>query len=161
MDKTTQQTMFSSKTGEWATPKDFFDKLDWRFGKFTLDPCATDDNHKTRKYYTQNDDGLSQDWEGETVFVNPPYSNLSQWVEKSYRESLKDDTKVVLLIPARTDTRYWHDYVMKASEIHFIKGRLKFGDSKNSAPFPSAVIVFHTGSGYIRNMYPSVYTMER
>jgi len=161
MNKTTQKTLFSSKTGEWATPQEFFNKLDWRFGKFTLDPCATNDNHKTKKYYTLEDNGLAQDWEGETVFVNPPYRNLSEWVEKGYRESQKDDTKVVMLIPARTDTKYWHKYVMRASEIHFIKGRLKFGDSKNSAPFPSAVVVFNSGSSYIRNLYPSVYTMER
>jgi len=161
MNKTTQKTLFSSKTGEWATPQEFFNKLDWRFGKFTLDPCATNDNHKTKKYYTLEDNGLAQDWEGETVFVNPPYGNLSEWVEKGYRESQKDDTKVVMLIPARTDTKYWHKYVMRASEIHFIKGRLKFGDSKNSAPFPSAVVVFNSGSSYIRNLYPSVYTMER
>ena len=161
MNKTTQKTLFSSKTGEWATPQEFFNKLDWRFGKFTLDPCATNDNHKAKKYYTLEDNGLAQDWEGETVFVNPPYRNLSEWVEKGYRESQKDDTKVVMLIPARTDTKYWHKYVMRASEIHFIKGRLKFGDSKNSAPFPSAVVVFNSGSSYIRNLYPSVYTMER
>ena len=161
MNKTTQKTLFSSKTGEWATPQEFFNKLDWRFGKFTLDPCATNDNHKTKKYYTLEDNGLAQDWEGETVFVNPPYRNLSEWVEKGYRESQKDNTKVVMLIPARTDTKYWHNYIMRASEIHFIKGRLKFGDSKNSAPFPSAVVVFNSGSSYVRNLYPSVYTMER
>ena len=161
MNKTTQKTLFSSKTGEWATPTEFFNKLDWRFGKFTLDHCATSENHKTKKYYTLEDNGLAQDWKGETVFVNPPYSNLSEWVEKGYRESQKDDTKVVMLIPARTDTKYWHNYVMRAAEIHFIKGRLKFGDSKNSAPFPSAVVVFNPGTSYVRNLYPSVYTMER
>ena len=161
MNKTTQKVLFSSKTGEWETPQDFFNKLDWRFGKFTLDPCATNDNHKTKKHYTIDDNGLAQDWGGETVFVNPPYRNLSEWVEKAYKESQKPGTKVVMLIPSRTDTKYWHKYVMKASEIHFIKGRLKFGDSKNSAPFPSAVIVFGSGPSYIRHLYPSVYTMER
>jgi phage N-6-adenine-methyltransferase len=161
MNKNTQKTLFSSKTGEWETPQDFFDKLDWRFGKFTLDPCASCENHKTKKYYTIENNGLAQDWGGETVFVNPPYRNLSEWVEKAYKESQKPGTKVVMLVPARTDTKYWHKYVMKASEIHFIKGRLKFGDSKNSAPFPSAVIVFSSGTSYIRHLYPSVYTMER
>ena len=161
MNKTTQKTLFSSKTGEWATPQEFFNKLDWRFVKFTLDPCATSENSKTKNYYTLEDNGLSQDWEGETVFVNPPYRNLSEWVEKAYRESQKTDTKVVMLIPARTDTKYWHKYVMRASEIHFIKGRLKFGDSKNSAPFPSAIVVFNSGTSYIRHLHPSVYTMER
>ena len=161
MNKTTQKTLFSSKTGEWATPQEFYDKLDWRFGKFTLDPCATNDNHKTKKYYTIEENGLTQNWGGENVFVNPPYRNLSEWVEKAYNESRKLRTKVVMLIPARTDTKYWHNYVMKATEIHFIKGRLKFGDSKNSAPFPSAVVVFNSGTSYVRHLYPSVYTMER
>jgi len=161
MNKTTQKTLFSSKTGEWETPIDFFNKLDWRFGRFTLDPCATSENHKTKKYYTLEDNGLAQDWEGETVFVNPPYRNLSEWVEKAYKESQKPGTKVVMLVPSRTDTKYWHDYVMKAREIHFIKGRLKFGDSKNSAPFPSAIIVFNAGVSYVQQLYPSVYTMER
>jgi len=161
MNKETQVVMFSSKTGEWTTPTDFFNKLDWRFGKFTLDPCASCENHKTKKYYTFEDNGLAQDWEGETVFVNPPYRNLSEWVEKAYNESQKPGTKVVMLVPSRTDTKYWHKYVMKAREIHFIKGRLKFGDSKNSAPFPSALVVFDSGTPYVRHLYPSIYTMER
>lgn len=161
MNKTTQKTLFSSNSSEWATPQEFFDKLDWRFGKFTLDPCATCENHKTKKYYTMEDDGLAQDWGGETVFVNPPYSHISSWIEKAYTESRKPNTKVVLLIPARTDTRYWHNYVMRGREIHFIKGRLKFGNSKNSAPFPSAVIVFDSNASYIQHLYPTVFTMER
>jgi site-specific DNA-methyltransferase (adenine-specific) len=161
MNKTTQKTLFSSSTGEWSTPQDFFDKLNWRFGKFTLDPCATSENYKTKKYHTLKDNGLIQDWGGENVFVNPPYRDLSLWVEKAYKESLKPDTRVVMLIPARTDTKYWHNYVMKAREVHFIKGRLKFGDSKNSAPFPSAVAIFDSGTTYVRHLYPSIYTMER
>ena len=161
MNKTTQKTLFSSNSSEWATPQDFFNKLDWRFGKFTLDPCATGDNHKTKKYYTLADNGLDQDWGGETVFVNPPYSHISLWIEKAYRESQKPGTKVVMLIPSRTDTKYWHNYVMKSREIHFIKGRLKCGDSKNAAPFPSAVVVFDYNPSYIQHMYPCVYAMER
>ncbi len=161
MNKTTQQTLFSSNSSEWSTPQEFFDKLDWRFGKFTLDPCATCENNKCKKYYNMADDGLAQDWATETVFVNPPYSHISAWIEKAYNESRKLRTKVVMLIPARTDTRYWHNYVMKAREIHFIKGRLKFGDSKNSAPFPSALVVFDSGTPYVRHLYPSIYTMER
>ena len=143
MNKETQVVMFSSKTGEWATPQDFFSKLDWRFGPFDLDPCASPHNTKCANFYTEPEDGLSKDWEGHSVFVNPPYGRgIERWIAKAYKESQKDNTKVVMLIPARTDTRYWHDYVMKASEIHFVKGRLKFGDSDNSAPFPSAVVVF-------------------
>ena len=143
MDKNTKLVMFSSKTGMWATPQEFFDKLDWRFGPFDLDPCASKDNAKCSKFFTEANNGLSQSWEGFTSFVNPPYGRgIDKWIKKAYDESRKENTKVVMLIPSRTDTKYWHNYVMKADEIHFVKGRLKFGDSENSAPFPSAVIVF-------------------
>lgn len=131
---------FSSKTDDWTTPDDFFKKLDEKYN-FTLDPCASDDNHKCKKYYTKEDDGLSKPWSG-TVFMNPPYGReIKLWMEKAYNESLKGTT-VVCLVPARTDTAWWHDYAMKG-DIEFIRGRLKFGNSKNSAPFPSAVIVFN------------------
>jgi len=143
MNKETQKTMFSSKTGNWSTPQEFFDKLNWRFGPFDLDPCATDDNKKCNNFFTKDQDGLLEDWTGHTVFVNPPYGRgIEKWIEKGYRESLKNHTKVVMLIPSRTDTKYWHKYVMMASELYFVKGRLKFGESENSAPFPSAVVVF-------------------
>ena len=133
--------MLSHKSDEWYTPQDLFDRLHQEFN-FTLDPCATDENHKLPKYYTQEDDGLTQDWSGEVVFCNPPYSKVKQWIQKSYEESLKG-AMVVLLIPARTDTIAWHTYIFPhANNIRFLKGRLKFGDSKNSAPFPSAVVVF-------------------
>lgn len=133
---------FSSKTNEWATPQSFFDELNEEF-KFTLDPCATHDNAKCSNYFTFQDDGLSQNWGGNIVFMNPPYGrDIKNWVQKAYEESLNGAT-VVCLIPARTDTTYWHKYIFgKADDIRFIKGRLKFGDSKNSAPFPSAVIVY-------------------
>lgn len=133
---------FSSKTNEWSTPQSFFDELDKEFN-FTLDPCATHDNAKCKKYYTIEDDGLLQDWSKDIVFMNPPYGReIKHWVQKAYEESLKGAT-VVCLIPARTDTSYWHEYIFgKADDIRFIKGRLKFGDGKNSAPFPSAVIVY-------------------
>ena len=143
MDKQTQVVMFSPKTGQWATPQEFFDKLDWRFGPFDLDPCADANNAKCTKFFTEEDNGLSHSWEGHTTFINPPYGRgIEKWIKKAFNESRKENTKVVMLIPARTDTKYWHQYVMKADEIHFVKGRLKFGDSQNSAPFPSAVIVF-------------------
>ena len=147
MNKNTQLTMFSSKTGEWETPKEFFDKLDWRFGPFDLDPCADCMNTKCSNFFTEAEDGLSKDWGGFTAFINPPYGRgIDAWIKKAYEESRKENTKIVMLIPSRTDTKYWHQYVMKADEIHFIKGRLKFGDSVNSAPFPSAVIVFDGSS---------------
>ena len=143
MNKSTQVVMFSSKTGEWATPQDFFNKLDWRFGPFDLDPCADPRNTKCLNFFTEAEDGLSKDWSGFTSFVNPPYGRgLDKWIKKGYEESRREETKVVMLIPSRTDTKYWHDYVMRADEVYFIKGRLKFGDSSNSAPFPSAVVVF-------------------
>lgn len=134
--------LFSSATDLWATPQDFFDKLNSEFG-FTLDPCATKANAKCGKYYTKEEDGLQQDWGGHVVFCNPPYGReLPKWVEKAYNESKKPGTTVVMLIPARTDTRYFHDYIYHKAEIRFLKGRLKFGDSKNSAPFPSMVVIY-------------------
>ena len=134
--------MFSSKTDLWATPQDFFDKLNDEF-HFNLDPCANDENHKCDRYFTKEDNGLEQDWGGHTVFVNPPYGKvLKDWVYISFVESLKHDKTVVMRIPERTDTKYFHDWIYNKAEIRFIKGRLKFGDSKNSAPFPSMVVVF-------------------
>jgi phage N-6-adenine-methyltransferase len=143
MNKNAQLTMFSSKTGEWSTPQDFFDKLNWRFGPFDLDPCADPSNTKCQNFFTEAEDGLSKDWGGFTSFINPPYGRgIDSWIKKGYEESRKEGTKVVMLIPSRTDTKYWHQYIMKADEVYFVKGRLKFGDSTNSAPFPSAVVVF-------------------
>ena len=135
--------MFSSETDLWSTPQDFFDELNAEFN-FTLDPCATRENAKCARFFTVEDDGLKQDWQGETVFCNPPYGReIGKWVKKCYEESKKPGTTVVMLIPARTDTSYFHDYIYgKAREIRFIRGRLKFGDAKNSAPFPSMVVVF-------------------
>ena len=135
--------MFSSKTNEWATPQDFFDTLNKEF-HFTLDPCATHENAKCNKYYTIEDDGLSKSWKGETVFCNPPYGReIKKWIKKAYEES--ENATVVMLIPSRTDTSYFHDYIYNIAESRFIRGRLKFGDSKNSAPFPSMVVVFKKG----------------
>jgi len=144
MDKATQGIMFSSKSNDWATPQDFYNQLDAEF-EFTLDPCASQSSAKCASFYTADDDGLSKDWEGHTVFMNPPYGRkIGNWIQKAYEEGEKSNTRVVALIPARTDTKYWHNYCMKATEIRFVKGRLKFGqgNTKNSAPFPSAVIVF-------------------
>ncbi len=137
------KVMFSSETDLWSTPQDFFDELNAEF-HFTLDPCATRENAKCARFFTVEDDGLKQDWQGETVFCNPPYGReIGKWVKKCYEEAQKPDTIVVMLIPARTDTAWFHDYIYhKAKEIRFIRGRLKFGDAKNSAPFPSMVVVF-------------------
>ena len=133
--------MFSSKTNEWATPQSFFDKLNEEFA-FTLDPCCTHENAKCANHYTIEDDGLSKNWGGQIVFCNPPYGReLPKWVKKCYDES--KHAIVVMLIPARTDTRYFHDYIYHKAEIRFIKGRLKFGNSNQSAPFPSMVVVYN------------------
>jgi phage N-6-adenine-methyltransferase len=132
--------MFSSATDLWATPKDFFAKLDALF-HFTLDPCATHENAKCATYFTEADDGLSMEWKHHVTYVNPPYGRgIGAWVQKGY-ETGKAGGTVVMLLPARTDTQWFHDYCIKG-EITFIKGRLKFGDAKNSAPFPSMVVVF-------------------
>lgn len=126
---------------EYATPDEIFKALDAEF-HFTLDPCSTDDNAKCEKHYTMQDDGLSKSWGGDRVFCNPPYSNIGAWVEKAYRESRQDSTLIVMLIPARTDTRYFHDFIYGRSEIRFIKGRLRFNGINSNAPFPSMVVIF-------------------
>lgn len=143
-----KELMFSSKKQDYETPQDFYEKLDNEF-HFTLDPCADSENAKCKKYFTIEQDGLKQDWIGETVFCNPPYGRkLKDWIKKAYDESLKPNTTVVMLIPARTDTTYFHDYILPYAEIRFIRGRLKFGDSKNAAPFPTMVVIF-------KNLYES------
>ena len=135
------EALFTSNSDEWATPDDFFRELNKEFC-FNLDPCASHENHKCNTYYTVDNDGLSRSWGGCRVFCNPPYSEIDKWVEKAYRESRQDNTLIVLLIPARTDTRYFHNFIYQRAEIRFVKGRLKFGQSKNSAPFPSMVVIF-------------------
>lgn len=130
----------SSNTDEWATPQDLFDALDATF-HFTLDPCATPENAKCAKFYTKEQDGLKQDWEGAVIWCNPPYGReIGKWVQKCAEHR----GVAVMLIPARTDTRWWHSYIDKNPDAHvyFIKGRLKFGDGKNPAPFPSAIVVY-------------------
>lgn len=130
---------FSSKTDLWSTPQELFNKLNQKYN-FELDVCATHDNAKCDKYFTKSDDGLQQKWIG-TCWMNPPYGReIIKWMEKAYISAL-DGAIVVCLVPSRTDTRWWHEFAMQGN-IEFIRGRLKFGDSKNSAPFPSAIVVF-------------------
>lgn len=132
--------MFSSKTDMWETPQDFFDNLNREF-HFTLDACATRENAKCSRFYTKEQDGLAQKWDG-VVWCNPPYGRqIGRWVEKAYL-SAQTGALVVMLLPARTDTAWFHDYIYRRAEIRFIRGRLKFGNSKNSAPFPSMVCIF-------------------
>jgi site-specific DNA-methyltransferase (adenine-specific) len=133
--------MFSSETDQWATPQYFFDELNSEF-HFTLDPCADEFNHKCEKYFSKEQDGLLQSWKNDIVFCNPPYGReIYNWVKKAYEEYNKGAI-VVMLVPARTDTKWFHEFIYKKAEIRFIKGRLKFGNSKNSAPFPSMVVIF-------------------
>lgn len=136
--------LLSSKKMDWATPQDFFNKLNAEF-QFTLDPCADDNNHKCEKYFTEEQDGLKQDLSGERVFCNPPYGrDVPKWVKKCVDETTTGDCELaVMLLHARTDTRWFHDYIYhKADEVRFVKGRLKFGGQTTSAPFPSMVVVF-------------------
>jgi len=137
------QGLFTSNTAEWETPQELFDTLNAEFG-FTLDVCATKHNAKCAAYFTPEQDGLAQQWSG-VCWMNPPYGRvINKWVRKAYESSLAG-TIVVCLIPARTDTAYWHDYVMRASEIRFLRGRVKFTRSdghSGPAPFPSAIVVF-------------------
>lgn len=133
--------MFSSKTDMWETPQDLFDKLNEEF-HFSLDVCAIPENAKCYNFYTPEADGLSQPWYG-VVWCNPPYGReIGKWVKKAHDEATRGTT-VVMLLPARTDTKWFHDYIYEKQEIRFIKGRLKFGGSKNSAPFPSMVVIFN------------------
>ncbi len=131
---------YSSKSNEWATPQSLFDELNEVWG-FQLDVCATPENAKCEKFFTESDDGLSQDWGEHVCWMNPPYGRgIKHWIKKAH-DSAENGATVVCLLPSRTDTAYWHDYVMKG-DITFIRGRLKFGDAKNCAPFPSAIVVF-------------------
>lgn len=130
---------YSSKTDMWATPQDFFDALDAEF-HFTLDACAVKENAKCAAYYTPEQNGLDQPWTGQ-VWCNPPYGrNVGQWVKKAHDTA--SGGCVVMLLPARTDTRWFHDYIYGKTEVRFIKGRLKFGGCQNAAPFPSMVVIF-------------------
>lgn len=131
---------FSTATAEWATPQCLFERLADRFGPFDLDPCASAENAKSARYFTIDQDGLSQPWQGR-VFMNPPYGRgIGSWLRKAHESSLSG-ALVVCLVPARTDTAWWHDHAMKG-EIEFVRGRLKFGRSNKDAPFPSAIVIF-------------------
>ena len=133
--------LFSSNSTEWATPQDLFDELNQEFA-FTLDVCATEENHKCDKYFTIKENGLVQDWGKERVFCNPPYGReIQYWVASCAQHN----GLAVMLLPARTDTKWFHEfcYNKPGVQIEFIKGRLKFGNGKNSAPFPSMLVIFN------------------
>lgn len=134
------ELMFSSATDNWATPRDFFDKLNAVF-KFQTDVCASYENTKCSHFYDKEADGLTQEWSG-SCWMNPPYGRgIGDWMKKAYESARTNGATVVCLVPARTDTRWWQNYAMKG-EIYFVPGRLKFGNAKENAPFPCAVVVF-------------------
>ena len=141
MNQNERATLFSASTDEWATPQELFDALDAEF-HFTLDPCSTDQNAKCAKHYTKAQNGLAQDWTGETVWCNPPYGrDVGKWIRKCYEHFMGGGT-AVLLLPARTDTKVFHEYIYGKAEIRFIRGRVKFGNSKYNAPFPSMIVIY-------------------
>jgi phage N-6-adenine-methyltransferase len=133
--------MFTSVTDEWETPREFFDAVNAVY-RFDLEVCATHANAKCGRYFTKGENGLAQTWSG-VCWMNPPYGReISLWVRKAYESSLVAGLVVVCLLPARTDTRWWHDYVIAhAASIRFLRGRLRFS-GRGPAPFPSALVVF-------------------
>ena len=134
--------MFSSNKDDWETPQDLFNKLDREF-HFTLDACATPENTKCARFFDKAADGLKQFWGADTVWCNPPYGRkIGEWVEKAFNTHWVNDNKIVMLLPARTDTKWFHKYIYKKAEIRFLKGRIKFSGSKNSAPFPSMIVIY-------------------
>ena len=155
---------FDHTTGktDWETPPEVFDLLNKEF-RFTLDPCATPRTAKCRRFFTSKQDGLTRPWCGR-VFVNPPYGRqISSWVRKGFQESLSSTEIVVMLLPARTDPDWWHDYVMKAKEVRLTAGRLCFLDQgqpvKNPA-FGSAIVVFD-GRRHRRPKFSSLWIDRR
>lgn len=139
----TNKGMFSSNTDEWATPQDFFDNVNKEFN-FEVDVCALPDNAKCKIFFSPEEDGLQQNWGGYTsVWINPPYGrNMVKWIEKAYKTHEEFGNTIVMLLPARTDTKAFHKFIYHKAEIRFIQGRLKFGNSKNSAPFPSMLVIY-------------------
>jgi phage N-6-adenine-methyltransferase len=160
MLKKDMDVLFSHKSDEWSTPQHIFDNLNHKYN-FTLDPASDGTNNKCVKHYTPKENGLSQSWHGETVFINPPYSKTYDWVSKAYHEAMGGNTTIVMLLPARTDTKWFHEFctdAFVAKSVTFIKGRLKFGGQKNPAPFPSMVVEFSHPKK--TPSLPSMFTMS-
>lgn len=134
--------LFTSNTDMWETPWDFYNSLDAKY-HFETDVCATERNAKAMKFFTPEMNGLAQEWTG-VCWMNPPYGReIGKWVRKAYESARDNGATVVCLLPARTDTAWWHDYIKPyATSVEFIRGRIKFGGAKNNAPFPSVVVVF-------------------
>jgi site-specific DNA-methyltransferase (adenine-specific) len=137
--------MVSSKDMTWPTPESWFRDLDREFG-FTLDPCCLPETAKCARYFTPVEDGLAQSWAGERVFMNPPYGrHLPKWMRKAFHEARDRGALVVCFVPARVDTRWWHDWAVKG-DVRFPKGRVK-GQNGADWPFPVAIVVFRPGVG--------------
>jgi site-specific DNA-methyltransferase (adenine-specific) len=140
-----QPATFSRKSTEWGTPLGLFRKLDAEFG-FTLDVCAVPENAKCRRYFTPAENGLLRKWEG-VCWMNPPYgADVGKWVRKAHL-SARDGATVICLLPARTDTAWWHEYVIPYAEVRFVRGRIRFTGARSSAPFPSAIVLFGYPAG--------------
>jgi len=148
MTENSRGYMLPSKTVEWGTPQDLFDKLNTEFD-FTLDVAASHDNAKCKRYFTEEEDGLKQDWAGERCFMNPPYGyGIKHWTQKALRETRNPFSRaelVVGLLPVLSDTRWFHEHVYGKAEIRFLRGRLKFAGGKGSATFPSMVVIWRGG----------------
>lgn len=137
----TMSVMSSSNDMTWATQQEWFDYLNLEF-KFTLDPCCSKNTAKCKKFYTEEDDGLSKSWENERVFMNPPYGrHISEWMAKALSEARDNGALVVCFVPARVDTQWWHNFAVKASDIRFPIGRVKNPDGV-SWPFPVGIVIF-------------------
>ena len=133
--------VFQKNSAEWETPQQLFDALDLLY-HFDLDVCATPENAKCESFFTKEDDAFTKNWGGHSCWCNPPYGRaIRRWVAKAYEEAQKPGTTVVMLLPARTDTAWFHDYCLKG-KVQFLKGRLKFGGADNNAPFPSIIVTF-------------------
>lgn len=134
------KSRFDSVSIEYETPQDLFDKYDAEF-HFDIDLAANSENTKCVKFYSKEDNSLSKSWEG-VCWLNPPYGReLPKWIAKAYHSAKVGKATVVMLIPARTNTAWWHDICMKG-EIRFIRGRPKFNGGKHGLPFPLAIVIF-------------------
>ena len=152
MNDATRNVLFSSKTDTWETPQWFFEDLNREFC-FKTDVCALPENAKCERYFTPEQDGLQEDWHG-VCWCNPPYGrSIESWVKKAHDSARYNGATVVMLLPARTDTKWFHRYIYGKAEIRFVQGRLKFGGQKNSAPFPNMVVVFR---GEPRKQHPPI-----
>lgn len=157
MDKQAQATLFSSQKQDWGTPDHVFDQLN-RTYRFTLDAAASAENTKCERFIDEAQDAFKTPWTGR-VWLNPPYGRaLARWVERAFEQSQSEDVEhVVVLIPARTDTRYWHDFVMRSHQVFLVKGRIRFEGAPASAPFPSAIVVFRKHDADFPEFRPLVF----